>query len=172
MPDNPNPIPLEDMFDELSTKQKMILMGRGLISLITERTKKGFGVTGKFTSYSTKSFEGGDPYWLRKKRGEFKRQALEHAPSKPSDVNLILTSDMINSFQVKTGGTSDSQVTIGFPAGQSYKAFAAQKMGRAISTQQTPVTLNEEKFIEEFWDDEVDKAFKKSSGTQEIIIGE
>lgn len=172
MATNTNPVPLEEMFDDLSTKQKMISMGRGLISKITERTKKGKGVDGDFTPYSTKGFEGGAPYWLRKKRGEFKRQADQFRPGSPKDVNLILTMDMINSFQVKLGGTSDSQVTIGFPAPQSHKAFAAQEAGRAISTKRDPVTNDEIKFIEEFWDDKIDKAFDASSGITEIIIGE
>ena len=167
-----DPIPLEEMFDELSTKQKMILMGRQLIDRIIKRTVKGEGVDGKFKSYSTRGYEGGDPYWKRKRDGKFKRQAMDFAPSSASQVNLVLTQDMLNSFMVKKGSTSDSQVTIGFPAAESHKAFAAQKLGRAISTEKNPVTKDDELFIDAFWSKEIDKGLDAASGVKEIIVGE
>lgn len=166
------PIPLEEMFDELTTKQKMILMGRKLIDRIIKRTIKGEGVEGKFKSYSTRGFKGGDPYWKRKRDGKFKRQAMDFTPSSIHDVNLVLTQNMLGSFMVKKGGTSDSQVTIGFPAAESHKAFAAQKLGRAISTEKNPVTEDDELFIDAFWSKEIDKGLDAASGVKEIIIGE
>ena len=164
----PDPIPLEDMFDELSTKQKMISMGWQLIDRIIKRTIKGVGVEGKFKAYSTK---GDDPYWLRKKRGEFTGQALEFKPSSASDVNLVLTQAMLNSFMVKKGQTSDSQVTIGFPAAQSHKAFFAEKQGRAIATEKNPVTTEDQDFIDDYWNGEIEEGFKAASGSQQIVVG-
>ena len=162
-------IPLDKMFKDLSTTQKMILMGEKLIGMITERTQKGEGVTGKdFKEYSAKSVKGQDPYWLRKKRGEFKRQASGFKPSKPGDVNLTLTSDMLNSFSVKEA--DEFQVTIGFPAQESIKAFQNEKMGRPISTIKNPVNKKEEKFIEAFWDKRISEAMKLASGTSKITV--
>ena len=42
------PIPVEDMLDDLTTKQKLIVLGEKMIGFIIERTQKGQGVNGAF----------------------------------------------------------------------------------------------------------------------------
>lgn len=162
------PEDLEKMFDKLSTKQKLILMAEKVIGMMIARTQKGFGVNGTFKPYSNKSR---NPYWRRKKQGKFKRQASEFKPSSAKDVNLTLTSDMLNSLKVKRAGTNNAQVTIGMPPQQAVKANRQEKLGRAISTVENPVTDMEEKFIAEFFDKEIKKSFKKASGNTTIVIG-
>ena len=162
------PRPIDDMFDKLTTKQKMIKLGEEMIGLMIERTQRGYGVDGLFQEYSRK---GVDPYWKRKQRGGFKRQSAKHKPNSARDVNLTLTSDMLNSFKVKLGRTNEDQVTIGMPPQQAIKANAQELQGRAISTTAKPVTAMEEKFIAEFFDKEVKKAMKDASGRTEILIG-
>ena len=162
------PEDLDKMFDKLTTKQKLILMAEKLIGMMIKRTQKGFGVDGTFAPYSNKSKS---PYWRRKQQGKFKRQATEFKPSSSTDVNLTLTSDMLNSLKVKKGGTNNMQVTIGMPPQQAVKANRQEKLGRAISTVENPVTDMEEKFIAEFFDKEIKKAFKKASGETTIVIG-
>ena len=169
------PKPIEDMFKDLTTKQKMISLGNQLIQMIKERTIKGEGVDKPFKPYSTKSV-GKDgkkftPYWMLKRDGKFKRQATGFKPSSPKDVNLILTSDMLNSFQVKPNGTNDKQVTIGFPPAESQKAFGLEKQGRVISSVSNPINNDEEKFIDKFFDKRIKKAMKEQSGRTEVIIG-
>lgn len=172
---NSKPQPIEDMFDDLTTKQKMIALGSKLIDMIKKRTMKGMGVDGRFSPYSdqrvTRSGKKYEPYWLKKKRNEFKRQAAAFRPNSPKDVNLVLTGDLLNSFQVKRGGTNDSQVTIGFPPAESRKAFKQEALGRAISLPQKPVNSEEEEFIASFFDKQIKKAFKDASGRTELIIG-
>ena len=167
------PKPIEDMFKDLTTKQKMISLGNQLIQMIKERTIKGEGVDKPFKPYSTKSV-GKDgkkftPYWMLKRDGKFKRQATGFKPSSPKDVNLILTSDMLNSFQVKKA--TDKQVTIGFPAAESQKAFGLEKQGRVISSVSNPINNDEKEFIAKFFDKRLKTAFKKQSGRTELIIG-
>jgi len=169
------PNPIEEMFDNLTSKQKMIALGTKLISMIKERTIKGQGVDKPFKGYSTKDI-GKDgkkftPYWMLKKQGKFKRQATAFKPSSPKDVNLILTSDMLNSFQVKLSKTSDTQVTIGFPPAQSQKAFGLEKQGRTISSTSKPINEQEEQFIADLFDKRIKKAMKDAGGNTELVIG-
>ena len=169
------PKPIEDMFKNLTTKQKMITLGWKLIDMIKARTIKGEGVDGDFKSYSNKriSKDGKKytPFWILKKHGGFKRQATGFKPNTSKDVNLILTSDMLNSFQVKKGSTNDKQVTIGFPPAESQKAFGQEKQGRVISSTRRPVREDEEEFIAQFFDKRIKKAMKDSSGRTELING-
>lgn len=160
--------PIDGMFDKLTTKQKMIKLGEEMIGMMIKRTQRGFGVEGVFNAYSSKGFK---PYWKRKQEGGFKRQSAKHKPNSARDVNLTLTSDMLNSFKVKLGRTNEDQVTIGMPPQQAIKANAQELQGRAISTTAKPVTEIEEKFIAEFFDREIKKAMKESSGKTEIVIG-
>ena len=141
------------MFDKLTTTQKMIKLGEEMIGMMIERTQRGFGVEGVFKSYSSKGFK---PYWKRKREGGFKRQSTKHKP---------------NSVKVKLGRTNEDQVTIGMPPQHAIKANAQELQGRAISTTAKPVTEMEEKFIAEFFDREIKKAMKDSSGRTEIVIG-
>ena len=159
--------PINSMFDKLTTKQKMIKLGEEMIGMMIERTQRGFGVEGVFEPYSSKGFK---PYWKRKQEGGFKRQSAKHKPNSARDVNLTLTSDMLNSFKVKIGRTNEDQVTIGMPPQQAIKANAQELQGRAISTAKKPVTEMEEKFIAEFFDREIKKAMKDASGRTEIVI--
>ena len=163
--------PIDGMFNKLTTLQKMIKLGEEMIGLIIERTQRGYGVDGLFKEYSRKGIK---PYWKRKQEGNgkaFKRQSTKHKPNSARDVNLTLTSDMLNSFKVKLGRTNEDQVTIGMPPQQAIKANAQELQGRAISTTSKPVTEMEEKFIAEFFDREIKKAMKESSGKTEIVIG-
>ena len=165
------PRPIDDMFDKLTTKQKMIKLGEEMIGMMIKRTQKGYGVNGDFDPYVSNTPSGSKPYWKLKQEGRFKRQSIKHKPSSVNDVNLTLTSDMLNSFKVKLGRTNEDQVTIGMPPQQAIKANAQELQGRAISTTAKPVTAMEEKFIAEFFDKEVKKAMKDASGRTEILIG-
>ena len=170
----PDPVPIDEMFKDLTNKQKMIALGVKLIDLIKKRTIKGEGVDKKFKPYSQKEFGKGGrytPYWLLKKQGKFKRQATAFKPSSPADVNLVLTSDMLNSFQVKRAKTSDTQVTIGFPPAESQKAFGLEKQGRVISSVAKPINEEEEQFIADLFDKRIKKAMKNASGRTELVIG-
>jgi len=162
------PKPIDDMFDKLTTTQKMIKLGEEMIGLIIERTQRGYGVNGLFKEYSRKGLR---PYWKRKQEGKINRQSLKHRPSSARDVNLTLTTDMLSSLKVKLGGTNNDQVTIGMPGTEAIKANAQEKAGRAISTAAKPVTAMEEKFIAEFFDKEIKKAMKDASGRTRIVIG-
>ena len=162
------PKPIDDMLDKLTTTQKMIKLGEEMIGMMIERTQKGYGVNGDFKEYSTK---GLSPYWKRKQAGGFKGQSLKHKPSSPRDVNLTLTSKMLNSLKVKVGRTNETQVTIGMPGTEAIKANAQELQGRAMSTPDKPVTATEEKFIAEFFNKEIKKAMKDASGRTEIVIG-
>ena len=48
------PKPIDDMFDNLTGVQKMIVLGEKMIGLIIERTQRGYGVDGVFNPYSNK----------------------------------------------------------------------------------------------------------------------
>ena len=159
------------MFDKLTTTQKMIKLGEEMIGLIIKRTQKGYGVNGDFDEYIGNTPDGSKPYWKLKQEGRFKRQSMKHRPSSVNDVNLTLTSDMLNSLKVKLGGTNEGQVTIGMPPQQAIKANAQEALGRAMSTTAKPVTAQEEKFIAEFFDKEIKKAMKDASGRTRIVIG-
>jgi len=162
------PKPIDDMFDNLTSVQKMIVLGEKMIGLIIERTQRGYGVNGLFKEYSRKGLW---PYWKRKQAGGFPRQSIKHKPSSPRDVNLTLTSDMLSSLKVKLGGTNADQVTIGMPSTEAIKANAQEALGRAMSTTAKPVTTMEEKFIAEFFGKEIKKAMKDASGRTRIVIG-
>lgn len=165
------PVPIDDMFDDLTEKQKLIKLGEEMIGLIIERTQEGYGVNGDFDPYVSNTPDGSMPYWKRKQLGKFKRQSLEHRPSDEWDVNLTLTNDMLNSLKVKMNKTTDTQVTIGFSPANAVKANAQEKRGRAISTSEKPITDMEEKFIADFFDKEIKESMSKSDGKTEIIIG-
>ena len=162
------PKPIDDMFDNLTSVQKMIVLGEKMIGLIIERTQRGYGVNGLFKEYSRKGLR---PYWKVKQEGKINRQSLKHKPNSARDVNLTLTNDMLGSLKVKPGRTNDDQVTIGMPGTEAIKANAQEKAGRAISTAAKPVTAMEEKFIAEFFDKEIKKAMKDASGRTRIVIG-
>jgi hypothetical protein len=165
------PTPIFAMFNKLTTLDKMIELGESMIGLIIERTQRGYGVNGLFDAYSDKGLM---PYWKRKQIGKgkaFKGQSLKHKPSSSRDVNLTLTSKMLNSLRVRLSGTDEEKVTIGMDPAQAIKANAHESQGRAISTVTKPVTVMEEKFIAEFFDKEVKKAMRESSGRTEIIVG-
>jgi hypothetical protein len=161
------PKPIDDMFDKLTTTQKMIKFGEEMIGLIIERTQRGYGVNGLFKEYSRKGLW---PYWKRKQAGGFPGQSLKHKPNSPRDVNLTLTSKMLSSLRVK-GSTTADQVTIGMPGTEAIKANAQELQGRAMSTTAKPVTAQEEKFIAEFFGKEIKKAMKDASGRTRIVIG-
>ena len=163
-------VPIDKMFNKLSTKQKLIKMAEEIIGMMIERTQRGYGVDGTFEPYA-KSKDKKMPYWSRKQLGKFKRQSLEHKPNSARDVNLTLTSDMLGSLKVKLSGTTDDKVNIGMPPAEAIKANAQEKQGRAISTVKKPVTEMEEKFIAEFFDSKIKKAMKDASGRTEMIIG-
>ena len=156
------------MFDNLTSVQKMIVLGEKMIGLIIERTQRGYGVNGLFKEYSRKGLR---PYWKRKQEGKINRQSLKHKPNSPRDVNLTLTTDMLSSLKVKLGGTNADQVTIGMPPHEAIKATAQELQGRAMSTTAKPVTAMEEKFIAKFFDKEIKKAMKDASGSTRIVIG-
>ena len=155
--------PLADMFEDLTTTQKMTSFGNDMVNRIITRTQKGFSVFNKkFKKYSKK-------YYERKKAGDIPRQASQFAPSSRSDVNLTLTGDMLNSFQVQSA--NDKGVIIGFRGDEAQKAFGNEENKRIISSVKAPVSKDDEKFIAKFFDKQLVKAMKESSGKTEIIIG-
>tara|TARA_R100000734_G_scaffold8314_2_gene6512 strand:- start:3926 stop:4468 length:543 start_codon:yes stop_codon:yes gene_type:complete len=176
---------LAEMFDELTTKQRMISLGNEMINRIIKRSQNGFDVFNKkFKPYSTKPKKPyffkkkfGDKkktvyvksYFERKRDGQIKRQASQFKPSSPSNVNLTLTGDMFNSFKVKKA--TNKNVRIGFTPSESKKAFGNEEMGRVISSVKKPVSTDDEKFITGFYDKIMVKAMKEASGKTEIIIG-
>lgn len=154
---------LEDMFDDLNATQTFITFGEKMVNRIIERTQKGLDVFGKKFKQYSKS------YYEKKKEGKFKRQADQFRPSSRSDVNLTLTTDMLNSLQVKEVTSKD--VTVGFPSQEAIKANANEVQGRVISSTKRPVSKDDEKFIADFFDKQILKAMKEASGKTEIIIG-
>ena len=155
--------PLSDMFEDLTTTQKMTSFGNDMVNRIITRTQKGFSVFNKkFKKYSKK-------YYERKKAGDILRQASQFAPRSRSDVNLTLTGDMLNSFQVQSA--NDKSVTIGFRGDEAQKAFRNEENKRIIASVKAPVSRADEKFIAKFFDKQLVKAMKESSGKTEIVIG-
>jgi len=155
--------PLSDMFEDLTTTQKMTSFGNDMVNRIITRTQKGFNVFNKkFKKYSKK-------YYERKKAGDILRQASQFAPRSRSDVNLTLTGDMLNSFQVQSA--NDKSVTIGFRGDEAQKAFRNEENKRIIASVKAPVSRADEKFIAKFFDKQLVKAMKESSGKTEIVIG-
>ena len=155
--------PLSDMFEDLTTTQKMTSFGNDMVNRIITRTQKGFSVFNKkFKKYSNK-------YYERKKAGDIPFQASQFAPRSRSDVNLTLTGDMLNSFQVQSA--NDKSVTIGFRGDEAQKAFRNEENERIIASVKAPVSRADEKFIAKFFDKQLVKAMKESSGKTEIVIG-
>jgi len=155
--------PLSDMFEDLTTTQKMTSFGNDMVNRIITRTQKGFSVFNKkFKKYSKK-------YYERKKAGDIPFQASQFAPRSRSDVNLTLTGDMLNSFQVQSA--NDKSVTIGFRGDEAQKAFRNEENKRIIASVKAPVSRADEKFIAKFFDKQLVKAMKESSGKTEIVIG-
>ena len=155
--------PLSSMFEDLTTTQKMTSFGNEMVNRIIKRTQKGFNVFNKkFKKYSK-------GYYDRKKAGDIPRQSIQHKPSSRSDVNLTLTGDMLNSFQVQA--VNDKGVTIGFRGDEAQKAFRNEENKRIIADVKAPVSKDDEKFIAQFFDKQLVKAMKESSGKTEIVIG-
>ena len=151
------------MFEDLTTTQKMTSFGNDMVNRIIKRTQKGFSVFNKkFKKYSKK-------YYERKKAGDIPLQASQFAPRSRSDVNLTLTGDMLNSFQVQSA--NDKGVTIGFRGDEAQKAFWNEENKRIIAHVKRPVSRADEKFIAKFFDKQLVKAMKESSGKTEIVIG-
>ena len=85
---------LSNMIDDLTSEQLLIAFGSEMADRIIDRTQDGKDVRGrKFKAYSKKYFEA-------KRDGEFVRQASQFKPSSRKDVNLTLTTDMLNSLKV------------------------------------------------------------------------
>lgn len=154
---------LSEMVDILTDKQKLISFGSDMVDRIVERTQKGLDVKlNRFKPYS-------QSYYEKKRTGKLKRQATQFKPSSIKDVNLTLTTDMLNSLQVKKVTKKD--ITIGFPSQEAVKANANEVRGRVISSKRIPVSKDDEKFIADFFDKRILKAMKEASGKTEIIIG-
>ena len=76
---------------------------------------------------------------------------------------------MLNSFQVQSA--NDKGVIIGFRGDEAQKAFGNEENKRIISSVKAPVSKDDEKFIAKFFDKQLVKAMKESSGKTEIVIG-
>lgn len=154
---------LSNIFDNLTEKQMLIAFGSEIADRIIERTQNGKDVRGrKFKAYSKKYFEA-------KRNGEFVRQASQFRPSSRKDVNLTLTTDMLNSLKVKR--VSKKKVTIGMPPQEAVKANSNERLGRAISTTKRPISKDDEKFVAKFFDKRIVSAMNENSGTVSITIG-
>ena len=141
----------------------LIAFGSEMADRIIERTQNGKDVRGrKFKAYSKKYFEA-------KRNGEFVRQASQFKPSSRKDVNLTLTTDMLNSLKVKR--VSKKKVTIGMPPQEAVKANSNERLGRAISTTKRPISKDDEKFVAKFFDKRIVSAMNENSGTVSITIG-
>tara|TARA_R110002012_G_scaffold149394_1_gene308409 strand:+ start:125 stop:607 length:483 start_codon:yes stop_codon:yes gene_type:complete len=155
--------PLSSMFEDLTTTQKMNSFGNDMVNRIIKRTQKGLDVfSKKFKKYSK-------GYYDRKKTRQIPGQANQFAPRSRSDVNLTLTGNMLNSFQVQA--VNDKSVTIGFRGDEAQKAFRNEENKRIIADVKAPVSKDDEKFIARFFDKQLVKAMKESSGKTEIVIG-
>ena len=154
---------LSDIFNNLTEKQMLIAFGSEMADRIIERTQNGKDVRGrKFKAYSKKYFEA-------KRNGEFVRQASQFKPSSRKDVNLTLTTDMLNSLKVKR--VSKKKVTIGMPPQEAVKANSNERLGRAISTTKRPISKDDEKFVDKFFNKRIVSAMNENSGTVSITIG-
>ena len=151
------------MIDDLTSEQLLIAFGSEMADRIIDRTQDGKDVRGrKFKAYSKKYFEA-------KRDGEFVRQASQFKPSSRKDVNLTLTTDMLNSLKVKR--VSKKKVTIGMPPQEAVKANSNERLGRAISTTKRPISKDDEKFVAKFFDKRIVSAMNENSGTVSITIG-
>ena len=154
------------MFDKLTTRQKMMALGNEMVNRIIKRTQNGLDVFN--TKMGTKS-PYTRQYFKSKERGKIKRQASQFKPSSKFDVNLTLTGDMLNSLKVKKA--TKKNVKIGFTPSESKKVFAQEEKNRVISLRRKPVSDDDEKFINGFYDKIIVQAMKEASGKTEIIIG-
>ena len=151
------------MIDDLTSEQLLIAFGSEMADRIIDRTQDGKDVRGrKFKAYSKKYFEA-------KRDGEFVRQASQFKPSSRKDVNLTLTTDMLNSLKVKR--VSKKKVTIGMPPQEAVKANSNERLGRAISTTKRPISKDDEKFVDKFFNKRIVSAMNKNSGAVSITIG-
>lgn len=151
------------MIDDLTSEQLLIAFGSEMADRIIDRTQDGKDVRGrKFKAYSKKYFEA-------KRDGEFVRQASQFKPSSRKDVNLTLTTDMLNSLKVKR--VSKKKVTIGMPPQEAVKANSNERLGRAISTTKRPISKDDEKFVDKFFNKRIVSAMNENSGTVSITIG-
>lgn len=151
------------MIDDLTSEQLLIAFGSEMADRIIDRTQDGKDVRGrKFKAYSKKYFEA-------KRDGEFVRQASQFKPSSRKDVNLTLTTDMLNSLKVKR--VSKKKVTIGMPPQEAVKANSNERLGRAISTTKRPISKDDEKFVDKFFNKRIVSAMNQNSGTVSITIG-
>lgn len=154
---------LSNMIDDLTSEQLLIAFGSEMADRIIDRTQDGKDVRGrKFKAYSKKYFEA-------KRDGEFVRQASQFKPSSRKDVNLTLTTDMLNSLKVKR--VSKKKVTIGMPPQEAVKANSNERLGRAISTTKRPISKDDEKFVDKFFNKRIVSAMNENSGTVLITIG-
>ena len=76
---------------------------------------------------------------------------------------------MLNSFQIQA--VNDKGVTIGFRGDEAQKASGNEDNKRIIASVKKPVSKDDEKFIARFFDKQLVKAMKESSGKTEIVIG-
>ena len=151
------------MIDDLTSEQLLIAFGSEMADRIIDRTQDGKDVRGrKFKAYSKKYFEA-------KRDGEFVRQASQFKPSSRKDVNLTLTTDMLNSLKVKR--VSKKKVTIGMPPQEAVKANSNERLGRAISTTKRPISKDDEKFVDKFFNKRIVSAMNENSGSVSITIG-
>ena len=151
------------MIDDLTSEQLLIAFGSEMADRIIDRTQDGKDVRGrKFKAYSKKYFEA-------KRDGEFVRQASQFKPSSRKDVNLTLTTDMLNSLKVKR--VSKKKVTIGMPPQEAVKANSNERLGRAISTTKRPISKDDEKFVDKFFNKRIVSVMNENSGTVSITIG-
>ena len=56
-------VPIDKMFNKLSTKQKLIKMAEEIIGMMIERTQRGYGVDGTFEPYAKSK----DKKWWHRK---------------------------------------------------------------------------------------------------------
>ena len=151
------------MIDDLTSEQLLIAFGSEMADRIINRTQDGKDVRGrKFKAYSKK-------YFKAKRDGEFVRQASQFKPSSRKDVNLTLTTDMLNSLKVKR--VSKKKVTIGMPPQEAVKANSNERLGRAISTTKRPISKDDEKFVDKFFNKRIVSAMNENSGSVSITIG-
>ena len=154
---------LSNMIDDLTSEQLLIAFGSEMADRIINRTQDGKDVRGrKFKAYSKK-------YFKAKRDGEFVRQASQFKPSSRKDVNLTLTTDMLNSLKVKR--VSKKKVTIGMPPQEAVKANSNERLGRAISTTKRPISKDDEKFVDKFFNKRIVSAMNENSGSVSITIG-
>ena len=77
--------------------------------------------------------------------------------------------DMLNSLKVKR--VSKKKVTIGMPPQEAVKANSNERLGRAISTTKRPISKDDEKFVDKFFDKRIVSAMNENSGSVSITIG-